>query len=260
MTDSRREPDAPRVLVIDDDPWLLRAVSLKLTSRGFRVVTAGDGARALDEVRAGMPDVVITDVNMPNLNGWEFVRQFRSLPGSALVPVIFLTADASQESRVYGFRLGADDYMPKPFRFDDIASRVENALLRRAGIEAAVHPPAGPERPGAAAPLKGTLAQIGLASLLTLLDMETKSGELALSGGDGGGTGRLLLRDGRVVRAELDRPAPMRNREAVYRLLAWSQGGFEFHAGPVEAADEIGCATPALLLEGARRADERGRG
>ena len=79
------------------------------------------------------PDLIITDVMMPKLDGWALVRALRSRAELALVPVIFLTALGGEEDRIRGFRLGADDYLPKPFRFEELELRVANALKKRQG-------------------------------------------------------------------------------------------------------------------------------
>ena len=103
--------------------------------------------------------------------------------------------------------------------------------------------------------LKGDLAQIGLAALLTMVEMERKTGVLTLKNG-AGSTAQILVRTGRVVHARLDdRPEPV-DAECVYYLLAWSTGGFELVTCEVEGVDRVQTSTMNLLLEGARRLDE----
>src|SRR6185295_13847897 len=106
---------APRVLVVDDDAWILRMISTVLAKRGYEIVTAGNGQDALTAAVKQPPDLIITDVMMPKLDGWSLVKQLRTRPEFAFVPVIFLTALGTDEDRIKGFRLGADDFMPKPF-------------------------------------------------------------------------------------------------------------------------------------------------
>ncbi len=121
---------APRVLIVDDDPWILRMVSTLLEKRGYAIATASDGEEGLMRADQMRPDLIITDVMMPKLDGWSLVRALRSRPELALVPVIFLTALGGEEDRIRGFRLGADDYLPKPFRFEELDLRVANALRK----------------------------------------------------------------------------------------------------------------------------------
>ncbi|RMH40165.1 MAG: response regulator [Deltaproteobacteria bacterium] len=258
-----------RILVADDDAWILRMVTTVLEKRGYRVDTATDGREALDRATASPPDLVITDVMMPRMDGWELVRALRARPEFAFVPVIFLTALSSDDDRIRGFRLGADDYLPKPFRFEELDLRVANTLRRTQMIERAAReriqtvpapppPPAKPDGSGAFA-IAGSLAQIGLSSLLTLLELERKSGVLTLRAAGGGDTARIWLRDGRVVQAEIDgRDAP-RDEECIYHLLTWSDGSFDFDSQEVDRPDRVGQTTTHLLMEGARRLDEHAR-
>ncbi len=126
-----------RILVADDDAWILRMVTTVLQKRGYEVRTAVDGQEALEMALREPPDLVITDVMMPRLDGWQLVRKLRARPEFAFVPMIFLTALGSDEDRIRGFKLGADDYLPKPFRFEELDLRVAKALKRRAEVETA---------------------------------------------------------------------------------------------------------------------------
>jgi CheY-like chemotaxis protein len=267
-----------RVLVADDDPWILRMVSQVLSKRGYDVLTASDGEEALEKAQASPPDLLITDVMMPRMDGWTLVKAMRSKPKLAFVPVIFLTSLSSDDDRIRGFRLGADDYMGKPFRFEELDLRVEKTLARGRMVERVAREQIGsivPPPPPDAAPsegsgphvgLLGRLEQVGLSGLLTLLEMERKTGVLVLvrdQGGDlpRGPTSRVLLRRGRVISAVLEDVAdgPV-DAECVYQMLEWSAGSFEFNEAPVNTPDRIGTTTSHLLMEGARRIDESGRG
>jgi len=253
-----------RILVVDDDAWILRMVTTILEKRGHEVEVARDGEEGLAKALAAPPDLIISDVMMPRLDGWALVKQLRSRPELALVPVIFLTALSSDDDRIRGFRLGADDYLPKPFRFEELDLRVAKALRHRPADSAAstqlrgAHVPEGAAAKGKPPGIHGALDQLGLSSLLMVLEMEHKSGVLVLTRSEDGTTeiGRIFLRAGRVARARLDgKPAP-KNHQAIYYMLTWSHGAFEFTALEVDMDDEIKTSTTALLMEGARRIDE----
>lgn len=109
-----------RVLVVDDDPWILRMVSATLEKKSYVVDTAREGRQALERARAVRPDVIISDVMMPVMDGWTFVQQLRTIPALATVPVIFLTALGKDEARLRELGLSPDDYLAKPFRFSDL--------------------------------------------------------------------------------------------------------------------------------------------
>ncbi len=134
-----------RVLVVDDDPWILRMVTATLEKRRYVVDTAREGQQALERARANPPDVIITDVMMPVMDGWTFVAQLRMIPQLAAIPVIMLTALGKDDARLRSLGLGPEDYLPKPFRFDDLEKRVSAALARAA--EASGHPESG-DAPG----------------------------------------------------------------------------------------------------------------
>jgi CheY-like chemotaxis protein len=246
---------SPRILVVDDDQWILRMVTTVLEKRGYEILTALDGEEGFRVAVASKPDVVITDVMMPRMDGWTLVKALRSKAEFAFVPVVFLTALGSDEDRIKGFRLGADDYLPKPFRFEELDLRVANALKRKIIVEQSARNQArsaNREGPG----FNGTLDQIGLSSVLTVLEMERKSGVLVLARPGGGETGRLFFRDGRVVRARIDGKPTPKNEEAVYYFLTWVEGRFEFSSLEVDMEDEVKTSTTHLLIEGARLLDE----
>ena len=256
-----------RILVADDDAWILHMVTTVLEKRGYQVETASDGEEAYQKAIARPPDLLITDVMMPKMDGWKLVKTLRTRAEFVLVPVIFLSALSSDDDRIRGFRLGADDYLPKPFRFEELDLRVAKTLRHRQAVEQSAArqlahgtgesdgiPKGG--APEGSSGLGGDLGQLGLSSLLTLLDMERKSGILVLRESGGSQTGRIFLRTGRVIAARIDGKTSPINEECVYHLLRWKAGTFEFDQTDVDMKDEIGTTTTHLLMEGARRLDE----
>jgi len=123
------QPKAPRiVLVVDDEPRMIRFIRMNLELEGYQVVEASNGIQALDQVRKHMPDLVVMDVMMPKMDGFEALRSLREI---TTVPVILLTVRSDEDDRIRGLELGADDYITKPFSPRELVSRV-NAVLRRA--------------------------------------------------------------------------------------------------------------------------------
>ncbi|MCI0399546.1 MAG: response regulator transcription factor [Chloroflexi bacterium] len=120
------------VLVVDDEERLVSLVKAYLTQEGFRVVTAADGREAIFVARQEKPDLIILDVMMPELDGYEFMRLHRK---ERETPIILLTAKIEEEDRVVGLELGADDYVTKPFSPRELMARVR-AVLRRTGQRA----------------------------------------------------------------------------------------------------------------------------
>ncbi|MDB4955226.1 MAG: response regulator receiver protein [Myxococcales bacterium] len=224
-------------------------VATVLEKRGYSVDTAVDGEDALARALARPPDLLITDVMMPRMDGWSLVRQLRSHAELAMMPVIFLTALSSEDDRIRGFRLGADDYVTKPFRFEELDLRVAKTLRRTQQTVAET-------REGlATSSLRGDLSHVGLSSLLVLIEMERKTGLLQLRA-PGGPTAQVLVREGKVVHARLDDADEPVDAECVYYLLTWGAGEFEFSTCVVEGTDRVSVSTTHLLMEGARLMDE----
>ncbi len=121
---------AKRLLVVDDDPGLLLAVSETLRAEGYEVKTARRGAEALTRIAESLPDLIISDIRMPGMDGYQLVKNLRSNPRTRLVPIIFLTAKDEITDRITGFRTGVDAYLTKPFEPDELAAIVQ-AILNR---------------------------------------------------------------------------------------------------------------------------------
>ena len=122
----------PKVMVVDDEESLLEAIRYALSREGMDVVTARDGGDALRDFEAERPDLVVLDLMLPTLNGWDVCRRIRSV---SQVPILMLTARDAEVDRVVGLEMGADDYVTKPFSLRELVARVR-ALLRRAGTAA----------------------------------------------------------------------------------------------------------------------------
>ncbi len=126
--------DAKLILVVDDEPRMRRFMQMNLDLEGYRVIEAGNGLEAVNRVREDLPDLVVLDVMMPEMDGFEALRLIRQ---TSSVPVIMLTVKSEEDDRVRGLELGADDYVTKPFSPRELASRIK-AVLRRTEMPAPV--------------------------------------------------------------------------------------------------------------------------
>jgi two-component system KDP operon response regulator KdpE len=115
------------ILVVDDEPRMIRFIRMNLELEGYKVLEATNGLEALERVREDLPDLVVMDVQMPEIDGFEALEHIRQV---STVPVIMLTVKADEEDKVRGLELGADDYVTKPFSPRELSSRIK-ALLRR---------------------------------------------------------------------------------------------------------------------------------
>lgn len=119
-----------RLLVVDDEVNLLRAVEACLRAEGFEVITARSAADALVSVAQTVPDLVVSDIRMPGMNGYELAQKLRASSRTMLVPVVFLTAKGETGDRIEGFRSGVDAYLTKPFEPDELIAVIKNILTR----------------------------------------------------------------------------------------------------------------------------------
>ena len=125
--------NAPRILTVDDELHIRELVRMGLAAQGFAVSEASSGREALDAVEAQRPDLIVLDVMLPDLDGFEVARRLRNAAGRHRdTPIIFLTARDTVEDKIEGLRLGSDDYVTKPFSIQELSERVR-AVLRRSG-------------------------------------------------------------------------------------------------------------------------------
>jgi len=121
---------AKQLLVVDDDPGLLLAVSETLRAEGYGVQTARRGSEAMVRVAEALPDLIISDIRMPGMDGYALVRNLRAAPRSRLVPIVFLTAKDETSDRIAGFKTGVDAYVTKPFEPEELVAIVKSILER----------------------------------------------------------------------------------------------------------------------------------
>ena len=120
--------NAPKILVVDDTPSNVKALRMRLSPEGYEVLEASDGLQALERVAQEKPDLVLLDVMMPGLNGFEVCRRVKSQPDTQFIPVVLVTALTDRESKVTGIEAGADDFINKPLDPDELRARVKSLL------------------------------------------------------------------------------------------------------------------------------------
>ena len=125
----------PKVLVVDDEPDAVELIDFNLKASGYEVVTAADGNEALKKARSSLPDLIVLDLMLPEVDGLEVCKILRRDTATAAIPIIMVTAKAGEIDRVLGLELGADDYITKPFSPRELVLRVKNLLKRGQGEE-----------------------------------------------------------------------------------------------------------------------------
>lgn len=127
-----------KVLIVDDDPILRRVLQNSLEQKGYQVISVGSGSEALTQFERDIPDIVVSDVSMPEMNGFEFCRQLRSQPSGKLIPFIFLSAMGEVNDRIQGHTIGADSYLTKPFEMKELLANIEALIERSRRVHAEI--------------------------------------------------------------------------------------------------------------------------
>jgi DNA-binding NarL/FixJ family response regulator len=150
----------PQILLVDDEPGLREAVQAYLEDSGFTVKTASNAQEGWEQLQHFLPDLVITDVMMPRVDGYQFLAQIREDERFKALPVILLTAKGMTGDRIQGYEAGCDDYIPKPFDPDELVVRIRNVLQRRsAALESLGGSPEIADMARQLAEIKAMLAQ-----------------------------------------------------------------------------------------------------
>jgi CheY-like chemotaxis protein len=234
-----------RLLLVDGDPKSLRVLDVSLKKSGFEVMTATSGREALRLLEANQPDLIISDTDLDEMDGFELCSKIKARPDLAKIPFLFVSGRKSIEDKIRGLELGVDDYLTKPIYIREIGIRVRTALQRaeRERLES--------RREGRTR-FAGDLADVGVVDLVQTIELNRKSGIIHVANRDGR-RGSIFFRDGKVIDAEVGR---LSGANAVYRLFTWSEGQFAVEFKQIRRHDVIETAMAPLLMEGMRRLDE----
>ena len=127
-----------KILVVDDDLTLRKVLQNSLQQKGYQVISVSSGKDALAKFNQDVPDIIISDVSMPEMDGFEFCRQLRSQPSGKLIPFIFLSAKNELNDRVQGHSIGADSYISKPFEMKELLANIEALIERSRQVHAEI--------------------------------------------------------------------------------------------------------------------------
>lgn len=233
-----------RVVLAEDEPLIAQLTVAMLADLPLEVSVARDGKEALRQAQTIQPDLILLDAMMPGLDGFEVAEALKADPATQDIPIIFMTARSRDEDKVRGLELGADDYLIKPIKREELLARVRN-ILRRS--ESRRPSPAGTSL------MRGLLEMISLPNIIQALEMERRTGRLRLA--SKGHHGEILFVDGRIASAT---EGARQGEAAVYRLVTWGEGEFTLEpaAGTTPLEALVTKSNQSLLLEGARRLDE----
>jgi CheY-like chemotaxis protein len=231
-----------KVLVVDDDPILVISLKLHFSDIGILFESAGDGQEALKKLETFEPDIILSDIIMPRIDGYELRKQLRQNPDTAGIPFIFLSAKCDISDQVKAYRLGIDDYVCKPFQMDDLVQRMKRALSHAQKIKSFQMK----------ADFSGDQSQMAWTDMLQIMELNHKSGVLVLRKPSGVQTGKVLFKDGRLINAQA---ASLKGEEAFFALMTTEKGSFEFSDKAIKADPKITSSNKSLLLQGSQMMD-----
>ena len=241
--------DASHVLVVDDERDARDLVASLLRADGLEVTAAASAEEALDLLESAPPDLVVADVRMPGLSGYDLCRRMRAT-GHDEVPFFFCSTLGSLPERVAGLKLGADEYLVKPFDPEELLLKVRRHLRRGRALRRLRR---ALDESGREAVLAGQLGDVGVAEVLQLLDQRGE-GRLRLELSQPDGTvGEVFLAGRELVHARLGK---VTGPKALARLLGWRQGSFRVDAAAHEGPPTLSAAVAPALLEGLAQLDE----
>ncbi len=245
-----QDKPSPRVLVVDDDPHLLNLLVIRLAGEGFDVDVASAAAEALEKATTRPPEIVIADIMMPGMDGYALCERIRSSEELKNIPFIFLSALADTQDKVRGLRLGADDYLTKPFEFHELLARIEILLDRYRRYQETFEHEAGAE-----IATSGSIEDLGVIDLLQMLSFGQKTGEVDLESGEEKGV--LYLAGGKLIAADY---RTKRGQAALPNLLSWSEGRFRIKlTDSLSVIPSIEHQTDEAIFEALRVLDEAER-
>lgn len=237
-----------RLLLVDGDPKSLRVLDVSLKKAGFEVTAATSGREALSLLEASVPDLIISDTDLDEMDGFELCRQIKARPDWNKIPFLFVSSRKSIEDKIRGLELGVDDYLSKPIYIKEIGIRVRTAL-QRAERERMESRREGRTR------FAGDLSDVGVVDLVQTIELNRKSGIIHIVNRDSR-RGSIFFRDGKIIDAEVGR---LSGATAVYRLFSWSEGHFAVEFKQIRRHDVVDTPMAPLLMEGMRRLDETTR-
>jgi len=239
--------DNPTILVADGDPKNLQILRENLEAAGFEVIVASDGLQAWQKISTGVPDLILSEVNLPKLDGFQLLEKLKADPVTSSIPLMFLTNRRELQDRVRSLRGGVKDYMIKPLHIKEVLARIRMILRRMERIKE--------DDAETAKKLVGRLEEFSLVDLIESFGVERKTGVLTLHN-ENNRSGEIYFRDGAVVNASLGN---LKAEKAVYQMLPWKHGHFTMVFKDIVVPDEISVSNLGLLLQGFKRMEERER-
>ncbi|MCP4344218.1 MAG: DegV family EDD domain-containing protein [Desulfobacterales bacterium] len=226
-----------KAFIIDDDPLMGNVLEVKLSEAGFEAEYFSSGEKALERISKLKPDIIISDIIMPEMDGYELHRTLRQDPATAGIPFVFMSAKTDLSDQLKGWQMGVDDYVCKPFKIENLLERIETVMERAAKARGF----------RSQSDFSGNLAKMNLNDVLQVVELNYKSGELVLNNSEGEKIGRVLFRNGKLINAD---SGILEGKEAFFNLMDKIEGFFDFYSGISDEPEIIQESNREILLEG----------
>jgi DNA-binding response OmpR family regulator len=235
-----------KILIVDDNPNVLKLLNISLSKaeKNYEVIEAENGEIAYQIANKVKPDIIISDIMMPQMDGIELCWMIRENSKIPYVPFIFLTSFEDSETEIRGFRAGADEYLSKPVDRKELLRRVENLLNRNTVLKSKEME--SDKHKG----FSGDLKDLSIVELVQMLNLNKKSGILHIQTQQ---SGKVYLKDGQLHAVEAGKIV---GEEAMYKLVAETEGAFNFEICDVEIEPNIENSTMNVIMEACRIMDE----
>jgi len=235
-----------RILIVDDNPRLLRMLEMRFSESGYQATVMERVKDALIAAITKKPDLIIADVMMPQISGWEFKKLLNNIPSMVDIPFIFLTANESLPLESYTEEFGPIDHLRKPYSFDELLAKVETNLKRKVKRDETKTVESETNR--------GTLEEMTLVDVMQVLAMNRKTCSVTLVRGKE--IGKIYFLEGRLLDAKVGN---LRGDDVVYELLAWKGADFSIGEEPKTALQvSVTKDLHALIAEGLQRIEKAG--
>ncbi len=227
-----------KILIVDDEDNIRHLLKVAFED-DFDIAMAVDGVEAFETALKWNPDLIVSDIMMPRLDGYGLYRKLKSRPETSSIPFVFLSAKKDVEEKVVGLEMGADDYITKPFSIKELKAKIRSIIKKVDEMQ---------DRGS----LEGSLREVDLVEVVQLIEMGRKTGMLVLE--TSSQTGHLYFKNGEPTFAQA---VHWLGSEAFFSMLSWKDGRFRFAQQPLEMQENIDSNRgQELLMEGVRLLDE----
>jgi len=232
----------PFILIVEDDDHTLELIATVLETNGYEIETQQSGRAALASIKKKTPDLIISDIMMPEMNGLELIKTLKLDPVKSQIPFLFLSAKISVHDRVKGLDLGADDYICKPFMMEELLARVKSRLRINNELQIARR---------SEGELSGDLSIFPVIDLIQILKLEKKTGEIRVM--DKTLKAEIRINSGEIVDVSYGDYSGLK---AFRSIIAIQKGRFSFLSSETMFEEKIKLNTQELIVESARQLDE----